>query len=73
MLQPLLPNGKTGATGPNAQPLAARGSNSGPVHAVNQSLEVKTSVSEIPQKLAIARHLIVQVIHDLLFLVTPIL
>ena len=61
-LQPLLPNGKTGAIGLNAQPLVARGWKSGLELAVNQSLEATTSVLGMRQRLTIARHLIVQVI-----------
>ena len=50
MFQQLLPNGKTGASGPNVQPLVARGSNSGLVPAVNQTLEATTSVLEMRQR-----------------------
>ena len=49
-MQPSLPNGKTGAIGLNAQHPVARGSNSGPVPAVNQSSEAKTSVLGMRQR-----------------------
>ena len=62
ILQPLLLNGKNGATGPIVQLLVAKGSNSEPVDAVNQLLEATISVPEIQQRLKIARHLSVQVI-----------
>ena len=51
ILQPKLLNGESGASGPTAQHLAARGSNSGPVHAVSLPLEVMSSVPENIQRL----------------------
>ena len=57
-----MPNGKNGATGPNAQPLVARGPKSGPELAVSQLLEGTSSALEITQKRKIARHPSVQVI-----------
>ena len=42
--------GKSGATGRNAQPLAAKGQESGAAPAVNLSLEAMTSVLEIRPK-----------------------
>ena len=62
-LQYLLPNGKNGEVGLNAQPLVARGSESEHAHAVNQSLEATCCVLEMCQKLKNARHLSAQVIH----------
>ena len=69
MLQPLQRNGKTGAIGLNAQHPVARGSNSGPVPAVNQSLEATTSVLEMGQRLRNARHPSVQVLSIVLSMV----
>ena len=42
--------GKSGAIGPNARPLAARGQDSGAAPAVNLSLEAMTSVMEMRHK-----------------------
>ena len=54
-------NGKSGAIGPNAQHLVARGPNSGPELAVKQPLGATKPVLAIPQRLDIAQHLYVQV------------
>ena len=54
-------NGKSGANGPNAQHLVARGPNSGPELAVNQPLGATKPVLAITQRLDIAQHLYVQV------------
>ena len=54
--------GKSGAIGPNARPLVARGQESGAAPAVNLSLEAMTSVMEIRPKWKIAEHPSVQVI-----------
>ena len=54
-------NGKSGANGPNAQHLVARGPNSGPELAVNQPLGATKPVLAIPQRLDIAQHLNAQV------------
>ena len=56
-----MPNGKSGANGPNAQHLVARGPNSGPELAVNQPLGATKPVLAITQRLNIAQHLYVQV------------
>ena len=74
MLQPLLRNGKTGAIGLNAQPLVARGSNLGPVLAVNQSLGAMNSVLEMLQWLKAVAQLNAQVnliCDDLIYLGKP--
>ena len=47
-------NGKSGAIGPNAQHLVARGPNSGPELAVNQPLGATKPVLAITQRLNIA-------------------
>ena len=57
-----MPNGKNGVTGPNAQPLVARGPKSGPELAVSQLLEGTSSALEITQRRKIARHPSVQVV-----------
>ena len=59
-LQLKMPNGKHGASGPNAVPPVATGLGSGLVLAVNRSLEVKRTVLEILQRLACVRYRIVQ-------------
>ena len=59
-LQLKMPNGKYGASGPNAAPPVATGLGSGLVLAVNRSLEVKRTVLEILQRLACVRYRIVQ-------------
>ena len=56
-----MPNGKSGANGPNAQHLVARGPKLGPELAVNQPLGAMKPVLAIPQRLDIAQHLNVQV------------
>ena len=61
IFQPLMLNGKSGAIGPNAQHLVARGPDSGPELVVNQPLEATKPVLAIPQRLDIAQHLYVQV------------
>ena len=53
-LQPLMLTGKSGAIGPNAQHLVARGPNSGPELAVNQPLGATKPVLAITQRLNIA-------------------
>ena len=55
-LQQQMPNGMIGATGPNAQPLVARGPKSGPVLAVTQLLGGMCSVLENPRRLTIAQY-----------------
>ena len=59
-LQLKMPNGKYGASGPNAAPPVATGLGSGLVLAVNRSLEVKRTVLEILQRLDCVRYRIVQ-------------
>ena len=60
-LQPSLPNGKNGASGPNVFPHVARGRKSGPEHAVHQLLEASHSVLEIQHRKNIAAQIIAQV------------
>ena len=57
----MLLNGKSGASGLNAQPLAARGWKSGLVDAVNQPPEAMSIALEIQQRLKIVAQLNVQV------------
>ena len=58
-----MPNGKSGAFGPSAQPPVAKGSKFGPGDAtVTQLLTEMISVLEILQKLKLARHPSVKVI-----------
>ena len=61
-LQPQMPNGKIGASGPNALPPVARDQKSGLALVVNQLLEGTSSALEITQSLKIARHQSVQVV-----------
>jgi len=49
-LQLFLPNGKIGASGPNAQPHVAKGSKQGPELALTRSLEVTKFVPVVPLK-----------------------
>ena len=60
-LQLLLPNGKTGANGPNAVCPVAKDPNCEPELAVERSLEVTTNVLGNLQRLGNARHPSVQV------------
>ena len=66
-LQQQLPNGKNGATGPNAQHLVARAPKSGLVHAVNQLLEALRSVLAFLRRLNVARHQSAKVIALFMF------
>ena len=56
-----MPNGKSGASGPNAVPLVARDQNPEPGHAVKRSSEAMTSVLGNLRRLGSARHPSVQV------------
>ena len=47
-MQLFLPNGKIGASGPNARPRVAKGSKPGLVLAMTRSLEATQCVLEIP-------------------------
>ena len=49
-MQLFLPNGKIGASGPNARPHVAKGSKPGLVLALTQSLGATKSVLEVPLK-----------------------
>ena len=49
-----MPNGVSGASGPNAVPPAARGQESDPEHALVRSLEVTRTALEILQNLRFA-------------------
>ena len=55
-LQPSLPNGKNGASGPNVQPRVDLDPKSGPVLAVTQHLEAMINVTEIRQWLNLASY-----------------
>ena len=50
-----MPNGKSGASGPNAVPLVARGQNTEPGLAVELSLEATKTVLDILQRLGFAK------------------
>ena len=55
-LQLKMPNGKHGASGPNAVSLVARGQNSDPGLAMERSLEAMRTVLEILQRLGSAKY-----------------